>query len=180
MWRCPWEHVYLYFIMLFLLCCECGRCSVSICWCAVLVSFVEGCCTLLWFKWRLVARLVFKALGVQELDLFAMSEQNCILLNWNVRGLNNKARRDVVCNLVRDTRATIVALQETKLAVVNDEVVKETLGNRFCANYVFVPATGTCGGILLAVDEEHYSILNFELGAHSVTVLLSATSGRAT
>jgi hypothetical protein len=57
----------------------------------VLVSFVEGCCTLLWFKWRLVARLVFKALGVQELDLFAMSEQNCILLNWNVRGLNNKA-----------------------------------------------------------------------------------------
>jgi replicative superfamily II helicase len=44
-----------------------------------------------------------------------MDDQHCVTLNWNAWGLNNPARRQVVKDMVRDTRATIVALQETKL-----------------------------------------------------------------
>jgi len=40
-----------------------------------------------------------------------------ILLSWNVRGLNTRARRDVVRVLMQDTRASIACLQETKLSV---------------------------------------------------------------
>jgi exonuclease III len=106
-----------------------------------------------------------------------MMIQLCNLLNWNVRGLNNRARRGVVSNLVRDTRATIVSLQETKLATIDAQVVRETLGDRFVANFIYLPAVGTCGGILLAVDEEFYSIARWELGVHSVTAMLTTASG---
>jgi exonuclease III len=58
-----------------------------------------------------------------------MLEQHCVLLNWNVRGLNNHARRKVVRDLVGDMRATIVTLQETKLSIIDRDVVVQTLGN---------------------------------------------------
>lgn len=101
-----------------------------------------------------------------------MTEQHCVLLNWNVRGLNNQARRGVVRNLVSDTRATIVALQETKLEMVDRSLVVETLGASFADNFVFLPAIGACGGTLLAVDEAHYRILTTELGVHTVTAMV--------
>jgi hypothetical protein len=39
----------------------------------------------------------------------------------------------------------VVTLQETKLEVVDREVVAQALGNRF-ANFVFLPAVGVKGG----------------------------------
>jgi hypothetical protein len=70
-----------------------------------------------------------------------MLEQNCVLLNWNVRGLNNQARRKVVRDLVGDTRASIVTLQETKLALVDRDVVVEIMGVRFRENFVALPGS---------------------------------------
>jgi hypothetical protein len=58
---------------------------------------------------------------------------------------DNPVRRQVVKQLVSDTRATVVTLQETKLEVVDREVVAQALGNRF-ANFVFLPAVGVKGG----------------------------------
>jgi len=54
-----------------------------------------------WFLWG----------GVVLVSL--MSEQKCIVLNWNVRGVNNRARRQVVKDMASDTACTIAALQET-------------------------------------------------------------------
>jgi exonuclease III len=42
-------------------------------------------------------------------------DPHCKVLNWNVRGLNNPARRQVVRDLIRDNDCTVVYLQETKL-----------------------------------------------------------------
>jgi exonuclease III len=71
-----------------------------------------------------------------------MLEHTCNILNWNVRGLNNPARRKVVRDLVSETRATIVTLQETKLEVVDANLVIEILGQRFVDNFVVLPAAG--------------------------------------
>jgi exonuclease III len=57
-----------------------------------------------------------------------MADQHCVILNWNVRGINNSARRKVVRDLVSDTRPTIVCLQESKLASVTVQIIEETLG----------------------------------------------------
>ena len=72
-----------------------------------------------------------------------MAQKNVNLLDWNPRGLNNKARRDAVRDLVRDTHATIVCLQETKLDMVDNAIISETLGQNFTAHYAVLPATGT-------------------------------------
>ena len=101
-----------------------------------------------------------------------MSEQKCIVLNWNVRGLNNRARRQVVKDMASDTACTIAALQETKLDVVNSVDVTEFLGARFSNQFAFLPAISTRGGVILAVDEDYYAITNFVCHLHSVTVHL--------
>lgn len=104
-----------------------------------------------------------------------MSEQICQILNWNVRGLNGAARRKVVFDLAGDTRCTIACLQETKLAVVNEQVVRETLGQRFASSFAFLPADVTRGGALLAVDDDHYCIAASEFRRFSVSAKLVST-----
>jgi len=77
--------------------------------------------------------------------VFSMLEHTCNILNWNVRGLNNPARRKVVRDLVSETRATIVTLHETKLDFIDAALVSEILGHRFVNNFVVLPANGTRG-----------------------------------
>jgi hypothetical protein len=71
----------------------------------------------------------------------------------------------------------MVALQETKLDSLDRQLVTETLGDRFANNFVALPADGTRGGILLAVDEKFYKVISSELGAYSVTVRLCDANG---
>ena len=106
-----------------------------------------------------------------------MLEHVCNILNWNVRGLNNPARRKVVRDLVSETKATVIALQETKLEVVDTTIISEVLGQRFEDNFVVLPAAGTRGGILLAVDNQHYRITSRGIGIHTVTATVQAVSG---
>lgn len=45
-------------------------------------------------------------------------------LSWNVRGLNEMEKRLEIRGLLRDWRADIVCLVETKMAVISREVVR--------------------------------------------------------
>lgn len=87
---------------------------------------------------------MFTALWTPEVFfLRSMNEQCCILVNWNVRGLNGKARRKVVKDLVQDSRGTIACLLETKLGAVTDQVVMEAVGTTFASNFAYLPAQDT-------------------------------------
>jgi exonuclease III len=66
------------------------------------------------------------------------------ILIWNVRGLNDRAKRDAVKSLVLDTKPSIVCLQETKLCSISDFDILSILGSAYC-NFVFNPAHGTRG-----------------------------------
>lgn len=76
------------------------------------------------------------------------------LLNWNVRGLNNPARRRAIQNRVRDIGCNIICLQETKIADLSRTLLTETLGPRFSDNFIFKAADGTRGGILIACTDD--------------------------
>lgn len=67
---------------------------------------------------------------------------------WNARGLNARAWRTTI-RLLITTGASIVCIQETKMELICSSTVLETLGSEF-DEYVYLPATGTRGGILLA------------------------------
>ena len=71
--------------------------------------------------------------------------------------------------MANDTRCTVAALQETKLAAIQSADVSEVLGARFSNQFAFLPAQETRGGILFAVDDDFYSITSVQLHAHSLT-----------
>ena len=94
---------------------------------------------------------------------------------WNVRGLNSRARRNVVRELVSQENISLLSLQETKLDDCPANVVLETCGADF--DFFFQPATNSYGGILLAWRRDAWSVTSpviwsFSLSA-KVTLLQS-------
>ena len=68
------------------------------------------------------------------------------LISWNIRGLNNPQKRDVVKNLLKDWRGDVVCLQETKLASVDGSIVHSLWGNP-CVGWAVLDAIGLAGGV---------------------------------
>uniref|UniRef100_A0ACD5YID6 Uncharacterized protein n=1 Tax=Avena sativa TaxID=4498 RepID=A0ACD5YID6_AVESA len=81
------------------------------------------------------------------------------LLNWNPRGLNNPAKRRSIQRFVSTHCCNMIVLQETKLADVSASIVAEALGARFASNFIFKPASGTRGGILVACSDDFSVVL---------------------
>lgn len=101
--------------------------------------------------------------------LFAVNDSNCIVFNWNVRGLNGSARRQVVKDFIADHRATVVCLQETKLQNVDDQIITETLGQQIVGGYVALPANGVRGGVIIGCSVDYYLIQDTQIGEFTVT-----------
>lgn len=77
-----------------------------------------------------------------------MGSCNENILVWNMRGLNSRARRDAVCDVVHDERVSLLCLEKTKMDVIPSRIILEMLGLDF--DYSFLPAVGRFGGVLLA------------------------------
>ena len=69
---------------------------------------------------------------------------------WNVRGLNGRARHNVVREFLVQHRASVVCLQETKLSAVCNVLANEILGSTF--DYIFVPAVNVSGALSKAAS----------------------------
>lgn len=69
--------------------------------------------------------------------------------------------------------ATIVCLQETKMNQISDVDVLHTLGSRFKNEFAFLPADGTRGGILLACNDNYFSLSNVLRKQYSLTATVT-------
>ncbi|XP_073355487.1 uncharacterized protein [Aegilops tauschii subsp. strangulata] len=100
---------------------------------------------------------------------------DCNTLSWNIRGLNNPARRTVVVDFVRNHNCRLVCLQETKLDSINNAIIAETLGSRFIDNFSYLPAVGRRGGILIAGSSDHLKITPLAnlTGLYSLTIMVT-------
>jgi exonuclease III len=86
----------------------------------------------------------------------------------------------VLKEMVEDQHCRIiVCIQETKVQNVDDAFVQSCLGPRFIGSYVTQPANGTCGGLLLACSNEHYSIMQVDVRRSSVTVQIKQRKDNA-
>jgi exonuclease III len=93
-----------------------------------------------------------------------------------VRGLNDRARRTTVRSVVGTTGASIVCIQETKLAVVTPAIVMEALGADFDA-YFCLPATDTRGGMIMAWISRVVQLDSAHIGANSITARVAPLGG---
>lgn len=99
-------------------------------------------------------------------------------LIWNARGLNDKACRDVVRQVVQSCQSTLVCLQGTKLAHISHRDVLSILGQDF-GSFVHLPAQETRGGILVAWRDGSLSAECHRVHRHSVSVKFQADGEQA-
>lgn len=65
------------------------------------------------------------------------------ILIWNVRGLNARAHRDAVRELVNAERLSMVCLQETKLSVISDFDIVQIVGSTMSTSPQLVFVVGS-------------------------------------
>jgi exonuclease III len=97
-----------------------------------------------------------------------MVAQSLSVVNWNPRGLNAPGRRSGVRDVVQSCGASIVCLQETKLAHISLSIVMRTLGNKFL-DFCYLPAVSTRGGILMAWNPDVVTGVDHDIRRFSVT-----------
>jgi exonuclease III len=101
------------------------------------------------------------------------NDTQCTILNWNVKGLNNPARCQVLKDLIAKNNCSIVCIQESKLQIVDDLIISSTLGQQFLGQYVVLLAEGASGGIILACSHEFYSLSQIVTRRFSVTAYIT-------
>lgn len=102
-----------------------------------------------------------------------MTSKNCNIICWNVRGLNDAVKRASVRNQIATSGATIVCLQETKIANWTQMLVNETVGADLAQNAVALPSSRASGGILLAASQRFFSLGHPHHTQNSVTAIIT-------
>ena len=92
------------------------------------------------------------------------------ILSWNIRGVNDSDKRKVIKNLIRTNRVDLVCLQETKVQVMNIEMVRSLGVGRFL-NWIALNAKGSARGILLFWDKRRINMVDYMVGSFSVSCL---------
>lgn len=92
------------------------------------------------------------------------------LLVWKVRGLNTRARRNTIYQVVAAVDPSIIYFQETNMEVVMLEIVKQCL--RKFGNFYYLMADNTWGGILLAWDPLVVTLSNPHIADNTLSALI--------
>ena len=104
-----------------------------------------------------------------------MSVNDLELVCWNVRGLNNPAKRKAVREFISSVKCNIVCLQETKLQVLTQFKLRSFLTANLY-NHAASPSDGASGGILVAWDSTMVTGQPVSTHKYHVTVSFSSTT----
>jgi exonuclease III len=100
-----------------------------------------------------------------------MNSSNVLI--WNVRGVNDRGHRDTVRKVVVSCKPILICLQETKLALIDFHVMLSIFGRDY-RDFVYLPAQGTRGGILVTWRDGVFGVVDqWWVHQHSVFVKLS-------
>jgi hypothetical protein len=92
-------------------------------------------------------------------------------------GLNAPIKRAVVRDMIATTRATVAFIQEMKFQLFDDRLISKTPKQKFKAKFSFLPASGTSGGILIIVFEDHYKLVSSNHTRFTLTVNIQMLNG---
>jgi len=99
------------------------------------------------------------------------------VLSYNVRGLGSGVKRVEVRRLVSEKHPMVMCIQETKLSVLTDQVIKTVWGDNPCG-YSFPPSIGASGGLVTVRDSTRVNVWSSMSFGHVLvikgTVILTA------
>lgn len=98
-----------------------------------------------------------------------MTSGQCCFV-WNVRCLNDRARRSVVRQLLQTYGPSLVCLLETKLSAICNALANEILGAPY--DYDFLPSAGASGGIVFAWLRDQWTVSDVTKGQFMVSAKL--------
>ena len=76
------------------------------------------------------------------------SPMNLKLLSWNVKGANDNNKRRIIKSFVRKQNVDLLCIQETKIQLMSEGVVKSLGAGRFL-DWRALEAFGSVGGVLI-------------------------------
>jgi len=68
------------------------------------------------------------------------------MLSWNVRGISDLLKRDVVKSFLRGWKCDLICLQETKLQDISLSVIRSLWG-QYSVGFMFLKAAGASGAL---------------------------------
>ncbi|GMI72221.1 hypothetical protein HRI_000891400 [Hibiscus trionum] len=84
------------------------------------------------------------------------------VLSWNIRGLGTSSKCRAVQRIVRQHQVEMVFLQETKLELITEQIVKKVWhSDNFV--FVFAPAVGRSGGLLVVWEATRFQLEKTEV-----------------
>lgn len=98
--------------------------------------------------------------------------QNYNMISWNVRGLNNVAKQEDVKHLISLHKPDLLCIQETKIANVDQMLIRNAFGVCYENNFCYLPADGTSGGIILATKDSSLLIQDSQTTANTITATI--------
>ncbi|RVX11718.1 Transposon TX1 uncharacterized 149 kDa protein [Vitis vinifera] len=96
---------------------------------------------------------------------------NVRLLSWNVRGVNDRSKRKVIKSVIRSQKVDLFCIQETKMQVMSEEVVR-SLGPGRSLDWKALNAMGTAGGVLICWEKRSLEMLGVEEGQFSISLFM--------
>ena len=103
------------------------------------------------------------------------SNRSLSVLSWNVRGLGDPDKCNVVRDAISSANPTVMCVQESKLHSIDQFKIKTFLPPQLACSYKYIPAVGSRGGIVTAWSQSYWSCSDFTLKNHSLTTLLVST-----
>ena len=76
-----------------------------------------------------------------------MNLQLWLVLNWNIRGINDETKWPLISNKIEESKAHIVCFQETKREHFDLAYLNKIFPRRF-DSFCFLPSVGRSGGLL--------------------------------
>jgi exonuclease III len=98
--------------------------------------------------------------------------KNLVVMSWNVRGLGDSEK----CNLVRESIASIApnvaCIQESKLHDITTFKAHSFLPTCLAVKFMHIPAAGTRGGVITAWNPDVLHLTSYAVHHHALTVHL--------
>ncbi|CAN6218601.1 unnamed protein product [Urochloa humidicola] len=98
------------------------------------------------------------------------------VVSWNVRGLGDSDKCDVVKDALSTASPSIICVQETKLHSVTPQKARSFLPVSHATSLHSLSANGSRGGVLTAWNASSFSLTSFITRKHTLTTVLTSTT----